>query len=277
MKSNKVKKQILALILVLIVAGLAGVSFYVSSLLNTTKPVAPTAPRSKPKAAEWFGGASCNTTFTIAGPGLACVKTAHDTDASQSPIGTVAASKEIIYKVKVTNSGNGDLTNVLVDDVLDGENQSGLSYVSSSTGCSFDSTSRKVSCTIASLLKNETKEIAFRVKVQANAANGQVIKNLAVAKSGEISAECSSNVTVAGVTTTPTSTTVTATSTVTTTATAQPTATQSGGQATRRVIATASASATPVTLPESGVFNLPGAAAFGTGLLLTVLGILFAL
>lgn len=303
MKSNKVKKQILALILVLIVAGLAGVSFYVSSLLNTTKPVAPTAPRSKPKAAEWFGGASCNTTFTIAGPGLTCVKTAHDTDASQSPIGTAAASKEIIYKVKVTNSGNGDLTNVLVDDVLNGENQSGLSYVSSSTGCSFDSTSRKVSCTIASLLKNETKEIAFRVRVQANAANGQVIKNLAVAKSGEISAECRSDLTVNGIVSCNDTCTsdnqcsgslkcrsgkcrndacadesdcscVTATSTVTTTATSTTTR-RVTATATRSI--TASASATPVTLPESGVFNLPGAAAFGTGLLLTVLGILFAL
>lgn len=273
MKSNK--QKITAIILVLVVILLAGVSFYVSSMLNTTKPVAPTAPKSKPKAAEWFGGASCNTTFTIAGPGLTCVKTAHDTDVSQSPIGTVSANKEIIYKVKVTNTGNGDLTGVKIEDVLNGENQSGMTYVSSSTNCTNDTATRKVSCTIASLLKNETKEIAFKVRVQANAANGQVIKNLALAKSGEVSAECTSDVVVAGVTTIAT-TTSTVTTTATATTTTRPTATQSGGQATA-TRATASASATPVTLPESGIFNLPGAAAFGTGLLLVVLGILFAL
>lgn len=306
MKSNKVKKQILALILVLVVALLAGVSFYVSSMLNTTKPVAPTAPRSKPKAAEWFGGAACNTTFVVAGPSLSCVKTAHDTDASQSPLGSVGQNKEVIYKVKVTNTGNVDLSNVLVEDVLNGENQNYLSYVSSSTNCSYTESTRKVDCTIASILKGETKEVAFKVKVPVSAANGQTIKNLAVAKSGETSAECRSDITVSGVVScdnTCTSdnqcsgslkcrsgkcrndscasesdcTCVTTTATSTPTATAQPTATQSGGQATRRVTTTASASATPVILPESGVFNLPGAAAFGTGLLLTVLGILFAL
>jgi len=302
----KAKKQkILAVILVLIVVALAGVSFYVSSLLNTTKPVAPTAPRSKPKAAEWFSGANCNVAFAIAGPGLSCVKTSHDTNTSQSPIGTVGPNKEMIYKVKVTNTGNGDLTNVKVDDVLNGENQSGMTYVSSSTNCTNDSATRKVSCTIASLLKNETKEIAFKVRVQANAANGQVIKNLAVATSGEVSAECRSDITVNGIVSCNDTCTsdnqcsgslkcrsgkcrndscagesdcscITTTVTTTVTTTGTPTATT-----TRRVTTTptrsASASATPITLPDSGVFNLPGAAAFGTGLLLTVLGILFAL
>lgn len=273
MKSKK--QKVIAIILVLVVAIIGGVSFYVSSLLNTTKPVAPTAPKSKPRAAEWFGGASCNTTFTIAGPSLSCVKTAHDTDTSQSPIGTVAANKEVIYKVKVTNTGNGDLTNVKVEDILNGENQSGLIYVSSSTNCTNDTATRKVSCTIASLLKNETKEIAFKVRVQANAANGQVIKNLAVASSGEVSAECRSDVTIAGVTATITATATTTTQPTTT----SPTATQgqAATTATRRVTATASASATPVNLPDAGIFNLPGAAAFGTGLVLVILGILFAL
>jgi len=317
MKNKKAKKQILALLLVLIVAGLAGVSFYVSSMLNTTKPVAPTAPRSKPKAAEWFGGAACNTTFTVAGPSLTCVKTAHDTDTSQTPIGTVGPNKEMIYKVKVTNTGNGDLTNVKVEDILNGENQSQLTYISASENCSYASSDKKVTCTLASLAKNETKEISVRVKVSAGAANGQVIKNLAEAKTGTVSAECRSDLTVNGIVscndtctsdnqcsgslkcrsgkcrndscvsetdcTCPTATTtITTTATATTTARATATATatttrSTTATATTTARATATASATPFRLPDSGVFNLPGAAAFGTGLVLTILGILFAL
>jgi len=34
---------------------------------------------------------------------------------------------------------------------------------------------------------------------------------------------------------------------------------------------------TAAALPETGIFNLPGAMAFGGGLLLVILGILFAL
>jgi hypothetical protein len=39
----------------------------------------------------------------------------------------------------------------------------------------------------------------------------------------------------------------------------------------------ATAAATPTILPETGIFDLPGIAAFGGGLLLAVIGILLAL
>ena len=66
---------------------------------------------------------------------------------------------------------------------------------------------------------------------------------------------CNTSFTVAAATGTPTAT-ATPTATPTETPTATPTA---------------------PTLPEAGILNLPGAVAFGGGLLLTILGILFAL
>ncbi len=69
---------------------------------------------------------------------------------------------------------------------------------------------------------------------------------------------------------------VTTTVTTRVTVTAAPTATAT---ATGTMAPTEEVTAAPTAeqLPETGILNLPGAAAFGGGLLLTVLGILFAL
>ncbi|MFZ2202416.1 MAG: hypothetical protein WAV56_03385 [Microgenomates group bacterium] len=72
-------------------------------------------------------------------------------------------------------------------------------------------------------------------------------------------------------TATPTGT-ATATVTVTATGTVVPTVTIAATPT-----ETPTATPTAPVLPEAGILNLPGAAAFGGGLLLTILGILFAL
>lgn len=68
----------------------------------------------------------------------------------------------------------------------------------------------------------------------------------------------------------------TATATVAVTATASPTVTLTATPVATRA-ATPTATPTVPVLPEAGILNLPGAAAFGGGLLLVILGILFAL
>ena len=82
---------------------------------------------------------------------------------------------------------------------------------------------------------------------------------------------CNTSFTVAAATGTPTAT-ATPTATVTATGTAAPTVTIAATPT-----ETPTATPTAPTLPEAGILNLPGAAAFGGGLLLTILGILFAL
>lgn len=289
------RKKITAIILILFVLVLAGVSVFVTTQINTTKPVAPNAPISKPKAFDYLGGGACNLAFTIDAPGLSCNKVVSDTATPAKDVSTIGHSQEFIYKIKANNTGNTTLNNVVVTDVLNGDHQDLLSFVSGNNGCSYSTTSKTVTCTIATISASSSSEVSFKVKVAANAANGQVIKNKCKVKSGELESECSADVTISGTVACNNACTsndqctnglkcltgmcrkeacsnetdcVCPTSSVTATATATkaPTTTK-----------TASATATPANLPDTGILNLPGAAVFGGGLLLTVLGILLAL
>ncbi len=232
-------------------------------------------------------------------------------------ITTVAQNETFVYSIKIKNDGDATASGVTVTDTLTGENQQSLTYIDGSSGCAFDAPKKTVSCEGISIDPGAEVRRSFRVKVSAAAANGQVIKNIASVSFNDVTGPCGKDVTVSGVvscdntctsdsqcsgglkctngkcrneacseetdcvcptptateTSTPTTTpTGTATPTATTTATGTVTATPTG-------TATPTATATPTSaaLPEAGIVNLPGMAAFAGGLLLTILGILFAL
>lgn len=292
------RKKIAAVVLILLVLILAGVSVFITTQINTKKPIAPNAPVSKPKAFDYLGGGGCNVSFSVDAPGLSCTKVTSNTQTPAKDIATIAHSQEFIYKIKANNTGNTALSNVTVTDVLNGEHQDLLSFVSGNDGCTYSSASKTVTCTIATIAASSSSEVSFKVKLAANAANGQVIKNKCKVKSGGLESECSSEITVSGTVACNNACTSNDQCTnglkclsgmcrkeacssetdcvcPTSSATTSPTATR--GQATATATRTATATATPANLPDAGILNLPGAAAFGGGLLLVVLGILFAL
>ncbi len=64
--TTNTKKNLTLISLLLIAFLIIGGILVISNRLATQRAVAPTAPESKPQAAEWVGGAACNTSFTIA-------------------------------------------------------------------------------------------------------------------------------------------------------------------------------------------------------------------
>lgn len=289
MKSNR-NKKILAIFLILLILVLGGAGIYVAILLQ--KAAVPTAPPSRPRAAEFLGGDACNIIFaveTATAADVACE--AKETFAYKASgakarpfildqkIETVGQDGFIVYSIKVKNNGAATAGKIVITDSLTGEHQDLLTYVDGDSVCEYGSDTRLVTCRIANLEPGQINDVSFRVKVSAAAANGQIIKNSAKVTFSESAKEssCNANVTISGPTPTPT---VTVTVTPTVTATTTPTATATiTATATPTITATptVTATVTPQALPEAGVFNLPGAAVFGGGLILTVLGILFAL
>lgn len=211
-------------------------------------------------------------------------------------LGTVAKNQTYVYNISLTNTGDVTATGVVVkDSLVDAVN---LTFVDKVSTCTWGATEKLLTCS-TTLKPDETKTFSFRVKTSSGVANGDTISNtatviadnadsLTLTKDLTVSSvvgcnhtcttdeECSSGLTCDATTSkcrlaacltqtdcdcTTTTTTVT---TVTKTVTVTPT----------KIATTA---ATPTTLPETGILDLPGVAAFGGGLVLAVVGILLAL
>jgi len=68
---NNKKKKIIAIVLIILLLVLGGVAVFVATRISTQKPVAPTAPESKPEAAgvNWTPVVPvCNLSFAVATP-----------------------------------------------------------------------------------------------------------------------------------------------------------------------------------------------------------------
>jgi hypothetical protein len=225
---------------------------------------------------------------------------------------TVAKSQIYVYTIELTNNSDANATGVTIKDSL--KNIASITFMDAVSGCAWSATDKELTCN-TTVAVDETKKFSFRVKAGDGIANGDVITNKAIVtydggtqldliKDLTIStvvgcnntcttdAECSTGLTcdttskkcrkaaclteddcTCAIVTTPTATntptaTLTATKTPTATTTLAATATP-----TEQVVA----AATPTILPETGIFDLPGIAAFGGGLLLAVVGILLAL
>jgi flagellar basal body-associated protein FliL len=211
-----------------------------------------------------------------------------------SEMATVSKSQIYVYTITLHNTSE-TITNsvVLKDSLVDMP----VTYMDTVAGCTFSTTNNELTCN-TSINPDQTKKFSFRVKASDGIANGTVITNTAkvtypdgsldLTKELVVStvvgcnhtcttdAECSTGLTCDATTSMcRKAACAIETDCVCTVATA-PTAT-----ATVRLTASptrvATAAATPTILPETGIFDLPGIAAFGGGLLLAVVGILLAL
>ncbi|HOX96322.1 MAG TPA: hypothetical protein PLI45_02985 [Candidatus Woesebacteria bacterium] len=304
------KKKILAIVLVALVLILGGASIYVATQLSTRQAVAPTAPESKPAASEsativWSDScvatasavAVAEKTTTIEG-----VKTAYENETTntagsyslKTAMDTVAKSQTYVYAISLKNTGEATATGVTIKDSLAEITE--LTYVDKVSGCSWSVAEKLVTCS-TTINPDETKTFSFRVKTSSDVVNGAVITNTAAVTSDNAGSltltkdlpvstvvgcnhtcttdeECGSGLTcdtttnkcrLAACLTESDCVCATVTTTTTTTVvTASPT----------KIATTA---ATPTILPETGILDLPGIAAFGGGLLLAVVGILLAL
>lgn len=201
------RKRILAIILIFLVLLLGAAAIIVTVLLQRA-PV-PTAPPSVPRAAEWLGGANCNVNFTVettvtpppAGVGTCSQKVAYRdvpsntagnyqlTEANQMGASEkVNAGQRFIYALSYGNTG-GSPTNITLTDVLDAK----LTFVDASSGCSYNSSNRTVTCTFNNVAAGGTGTAGIRVSVNSGATG--TIPN--VANVSGTSSSCSRSISVA--------------------------------------------------------------------------------
>lgn len=74
---------------------------------------------------------------------------------------TLTNGQVIVYNIVVANRGGASTSETTIDDVL----SSNLTYMDSSSGCSYDSSSRKVSCSVGSIPGNTETSKSIRVTV----------------------------------------------------------------------------------------------------------------
>lgn len=214
---------------------------------------------------------------------------------------TVSKSQIYVYSINITNTSDATATGVVLKDSL--KDLTELTFMDTVSGCSWSAANVELTCT-TTLNPAETKTFSFRVKASDAIINGDVITNtanvtaenansLTLTKDLTVSTvvscnhtcttdeECSNGLKCDTTTgkcrssvclTEEDCTCPVAQSTITATATKAPTATKTA--APTRI---ASAAATPTVLPETGILDFPGVAAFGGGLFLAIIGILLAL
>lgn len=191
------KKKILAIVLVILVIILGGASIYVARQLSTREAVAPTAPESKPSAAGevTWSDQTCVKTGTVTEEAtgeavLTLTKSAFKDDPSNvagkyNPVtetDTVEDGETFVYMMSYKNTGTATVSGVVISDVLTGNNLDKLTYIdASSTNCTYENATRKVTCTHENVIPGGDSSKAFRVKVAEGTTDGTVIKNTVIA------------------------------------------------------------------------------------------------
>lgn len=79
---------------------------------------------------------------------------------------TLQNGQTIVYNVLFRNTGNAAVPSVTVTDVL----SSNLTYLDGESGCTYDSGSRMVTCTVGSLAANTETSRSFRVRISTAGA-----------------------------------------------------------------------------------------------------------
>ena len=74
---------------------------------------------------------------------------------------TLANGDVVVYNIVAANKGNGEVPSTTIEDTL----SSNLTYMDASSGCAYDSTSRKVSCTVGTIPGNTETSKSIRVTV----------------------------------------------------------------------------------------------------------------
>lgn len=225
----------------------------------------------------------------------------------------VSRDQVVIYTMEVENTGEGSSSNMEISSTLTGQNQNFLNFVDTEDRCKFDYPTKKVSCKISYLAGGGEEKLKFRVKIDGKTPNGRVIRNtvrltygtkskeasVSVLTSSKVNcnelcgsdSECSTGLTCDVFSNTCRKVACTKESScICTVATATPTKIITTTAPTETVSPTEAEfpddiamTETPTVtedvsqLPETGILDLPGTMTFGGGILLAILGILFAL
>ena len=235
------------------------------------------------------------------------------TYAYTTEIDTVAKNQTFLYAIAIENLGEVDATNINITDTLNGEKQDQLTFVDAKSGCTYSASERKVKCDGLTVKAGEKEVYAFKVKVANGAVNGDIIKNAAIINASGTDINAANELTISTVVgcdhtctgdSECSSRLVCDTSTnkcrkeacmaedtcscpvITTAPTRRPVVVRTPAP-TREVeeIGVTEAplpterpvAAAPTVLPEAGILDFPGVAAFGGGLMLAIIGILLAL
>ncbi len=212
-------------------------------------------------------------------------------------IDTVSKEQVFVYAFDVYNAGDGEAKNIEISDTLKGNNQELLTYVDGDSRCKYTSSTRKVVCSGMNLESEEDDVYAFRVKVSDSAINGETIRNVGIVTyedmpdDGETEASleldistvvsCNHNCTSdaecsSGLTCDPDVNKCRKAACLESSNCVCPLPSREPTEAPTKK-ATVTAKPQPTALPEAGILDLPGVAAFGGGLLLAIIGILLAL
>lgn len=144
---------------------------------------------------------------------------------------TLSNGQIIVYNVVTKNAGGNSTPDTTITDKL----SSNLTYVDGDSGCTYDSSSRTVTCTIGTLSANSEAQRSFRAKVTDVSGSTSVSNTAEVTSTNGQRDTCSIQVDAAG-----------------------------------QVITTTPYEA-PTSLPQAGVFEIT-ALPLGIGLLLLILG-----
>ena len=101
----------------------------------------------------------------------------------------ISRGQVMVYTMEIKNKGEGGARNVVITDTLTGQNQNLLSFVDSESKCSFNFTSKKLTCKIDSIPYRGAEKLKFRVRVSQTALNGKIIRNTVRATYGNKSKE----------------------------------------------------------------------------------------
>jgi len=222
-----------------------------------------------------------------------------------STTNNVSKDEIFVYRIRIENNTDATLSGVKITDRLNGENQDILTFMDADNGCSYTASDRTLTCDGITIQPKARTQRAFRVKVGSGATNGAVIKNTSMVtyqgttKEGKkdvtvssvvgckhtctTDAECSSGLVCDETTNSCRKEACTTSESCvcpTATATQAPTTprpTRAATEAPTEAPTETVAEATPTILPETGILDIPGVAAFGGGLILAVVGILLAL
>ena len=143
---------------------------------------------------------------------------------------TITNGQTIVYNVVAKNSGGNSAPDTTITDTL----SSNLTYLDGDSGCTYDSTTRVVTCTIGALSPNSEAQRSFRAKVVNVSSTTSVSNTAEVSSTNGQRDSCSVKI-----------------------------------DATGRVIVPPSAA--PTSLPQAGIFEVT-AGTLGIGLLLLILG-----
>ncbi len=216
------KGKIGTVIILVITFILAGVAIFTAIRLYQLRnqAVAPNVPSSVPQAhfnSTPPPAASCDLSFTVTPlvPGLNCTGKFAYSDSAQSvpdnyqldeeiPAGSVVSPEEtFVYTITYENTGTGAASSAIITDVL----PSNLDFVDADSDCTYESSTKTVTCDLGSVAAGVSSQKSIRVKVESATASGGFVNNAIISADGVEDSECEISLDVQISTPTPTPTT----------------------------------------------------------------------